>query len=121
MSQMGSHTVTANAGCSSQTVVILVQDTNPPSLTRSGFSVCTDSKQCYATITNLHAHVTTNDNSGPVTLEFDPPGPHFPKGATEVTATATDAAGNSTNCTFNVVVYDCEAPQIGRASCRERV
>ena len=109
---MGSHTVTANAGCSSQTVVILVQDTNPPSLTRSGFSVCTDSKQCYATITNLHAHVTTNDNSGPVTLEFDPPGPHFPKGATEVTATATDAAGNSTHCTFNVDVYDCEAPRI---------
>jgi hypothetical protein len=49
----------------------------------------------------------------------DPPsGSTFPKGATTVTCTASDAAGNTNTCTFDVTVDDHEAPV---AACREGV
>ena len=46
------------------------------------------------------------DNSGHqnLTSDFDP-GHTFPHGITPVTYTATDPAGNSETCTFDVVVY----------------
>lgn len=43
------------------------------------------------------------DNCGDVSVTFDPPsGSGFPVGTTEVTVTATDAAGNQATCTFKV-------------------
>ena len=40
------------------------------------------------------------------------PGTTFPLGATQVTATATDASGNTAMCTFTVTVRDTTAPQL---------
>src|SRR5207248_708276 len=46
----------------------------------------------------------------------DPPsGSNFPVGTNTVCCTATDAAGNTNSCCFNVTVEDREAP---RAACR---
>ena len=46
-----------------------------------------------------------SDNSGTPTLTVTiPPGSTFPVGSTEVTYTATDAAGNFVSCSFNVIV-----------------
>jgi hypothetical protein len=54
------------------------------------------------------------DNCGAVAATYDyPSGTCFPIGTTEVTLTATDAAGNSSTCTFNVtVVNQEEAPDV---------
>ena len=51
------------------------------------------------------------DNCGDATATYDyPSGTCFPVGTTLVTITATDDAGNTSTCTFNVTVNDTEAP-----------
>lgn len=57
---------------------------------------------------------------GDITITYNPPAPAggifpagaFPVGFTAVTVTATDSAGSSTNCTFNVIVTDTTAPVV---------
>src|SRR5262249_4334769 len=39
-------------------------------------------------------------------------GSEFTKGVTTVSCTATDTAGNASNCSFTVTVNDCEVPKI---------
>lgn len=58
--------------------------------------------------------VTAEDDSDPApTVVADPPsGSLFPIGSTEVVCTATDAAGNSSRCTFQVTVLDRTAPAV---------
>ena len=55
------------------------------------------------------------DNSGDVTVEQTAglsSGEVFPVGTTTITFTASDSAGNTTSCSFNVTVIDDEAPVI---------
>jgi gliding motility-associated-like protein len=53
------------------------------------------------------------DNCGTVTVRSSHrPGDKFPLGATDVTYTGTDRHGNSTTCTFSVVVEDQSSPKI---------
>ena len=53
------------------------------------------------------------DNCSDVTVDFNPPsGSIFPQGSTTVTATATDASGNTAKCSFTVTVIDNEPPKI---------
>ena len=59
--------------------------------------------------------VTASDNcgtSGVVVMTSHAPGFVFNVGTTTVTYTATDAAGNSATCTFNVTVNDTQVPTI---------
>lgn len=70
--------------------------------------------------------VTATDNcGGPVTITTLPAaGSVFPIGTTTVTATATDACGNSSVCTFTVTVTDGQLPVIAtqpvnQASCAQ--
>jgi hypothetical protein len=62
------------------------------------------------------ANVTFNtpgasDNCSLSSVEFNPPsGSLFNTGTTSVTATASDVAGNTSTCTFNVTVRETEAP-----------
>lgn len=108
--QLGTTTITATAGCSSKTVVIMVQDTNPPSLACSDMPVCTDLGWCSAIV---EFDPSASDDCGYVTVTCDPPsGSEFEQGTNPVSVTATDLAGNTTNCTFNVIVNDCEPPAI---------
>jgi hypothetical protein len=54
---------------------------------------------------------TSTDNCPGVTTTYVPPsGSFFPVGITAVTGTATDAAGNTDVCSFNVTVNDTENP-----------
>ena len=43
------------------------------------------------------------------------PGSFFAVGTTTVTITATDTAGNTSNCSFDVTVEDTEAPEVACA------
>ena len=56
---------------------------------------------------------TATDNVGVASVTCDPTsGSVFPVGTTAVTCTATDLAGNTSTCTFNVTVNDTEDPVI---------
>ncbi len=91
---------------------ITVNDTEAPAITcplpptRNN-----DPGLCSAVVTFLATARDTCD--GQITPVCVPPsGSSFPVGITTVTCTATDAAGNSTSCMFNVTVNDTEAPFI---------
>ncbi len=83
--------------------------TAPTIICSSDVSVNSDAGQCYATVT-LTAP-SASDNVGVTSLTNDAPST-FPNGATTVTWTASDAAGNQSTCTQVVTVSDIEAPSI---------
>lgn len=53
---------------------------------------------------------TATDNCGVVLTSTHLPGDVFPLGKTDVTYTATDASGNTTTCTFKILVKDRTLP-----------
>ncbi len=54
------------------------------------------------------------DDLHPVVTCQPPSGSLFPPGTTPVLCTATDASGNSTNCTFTVTIQDAAPPEISQ-------
>jgi hypothetical protein len=88
-----------------------LRDTTPPEIVcPSDIVVGNDPGQCSAVVNFPVPNAT--DNRPGVVVECDPaPGSVFQKGPTQVACTATDAAGNTASCSFNVVVKDREAPQ----------
>ena len=61
----------------------------------------------------VNFEVTATDNCPGVTVETDAvSGSTFPVGVTLVSATATDADGNTAQCTFNITVNDTEEPSV---------
>lgn len=82
---------------------VTVEDREYPVLTcPSNKVVKTDAGDCIATV-NYNAIAT--DNCSGVSVDYDiPSGSSFPIGISNVTATATDAAGNSVSCYFQVNV-----------------
>src|SRR5205085_12128614 len=72
--------------------------------------VPTDAGVCSAVVT---FQVDASDNCPGVSVVATPPsGTAFPRGTTQVMATATDASGNTASCSFNVTVLDREPPKI---------
>ena len=68
---------------------------------------------CTATATWTPPTFTDNCAGGSIIRTTGPaPGSSFPPGATHIVYTATDAAGNATTCSFDVVVTDSTAPSI---------
>jgi uncharacterized repeat protein (TIGR01451 family) len=90
--------------CSFLVTVNPAQDTQAPSIScPSDVSVNESSPAANSAVVNYS--VTATDDSGTAVIECDPPsGSTFPAGTTHVTCTATDAAGNSASCAFNVTV-----------------
>jgi hypothetical protein len=84
---------------------------NPPPIITcpSDISVSNDPGQCSAVV-NYPAPLVSS-GTGNVNVVCNPPsGSVFPVGTTPVACTATDAAGNSSTCSFNVTVNDTEPP-----------
>lgn len=71
----------------------------------------TDPGSCTALV-NWTVPTASDNCSGLTTSSSHSPGANFPIGTTTVTYTATDAAGNTAICTFNVVISDVENPLI---------
>jgi hypothetical protein len=86
-------------------------DTTPPTIScPAPVNVTTDPGSCSAVVT--YSASASDDRPG-VTVSYDPPsGSVFPLGTTIVTATATDAAGNTASCRFDVTVRDAQPPVI---------
>jgi hypothetical protein len=99
---------TSGPSCS---FTVTVQDTEPPTITcPAPISRCNDPDQCGAVVTFA---TTAADNCPGVTTSCLPAsGSFFPVGTTTVACTATDAAGNTSGCSFNVTVNDCQAPSV---------
>jgi hypothetical protein len=105
-------TATDDAGNSVQcNFDVTVNDCEDPTITcPPDMAVCNDPDQCSAVV-NYTAPASDNC-PGVTTVCVPPPGSIFPVGTTPVTCTATDAAGHTAQCTFNVTVNDCQAPVI---------
>ena len=108
-------TVTDSFGLSDTcTATVTVTDTTPPSITcPANITQPTDPGKCTAKVS---FSVVASDNcSSSVTITCTPAsGSDFAVGTTPVSCQATDAAGNSTTCSFNVTVTvgnRCPHPQ----------
>ena len=99
-----------NTNACSFTVTVI--DTQPPSIIcPTNIARLTDPGQCSAS--NVTFVVLVNDNCPGATLLCTPPsGTTFPKGVTIVNCVATDAAGNTNQCSFTVTVKDTQPPTI---------
>jgi len=97
---------------SSCTQTITVNDnTAPVVICPANITLDNTAGQCG---TNVSFTATATDNCvGAVAITYSPAsGSFFAVGTTPVTVTATDVCGNSSTCTFNVVVNDIEDPVI---------
>jgi len=97
------------------TFMVTVTDTEPPQLTCPEPIVqTTDPGQCLALVNVLPPTATDNCGAavGGIRSDERPLNAAYLKGVTTITWTATDAAGNSTNCTQTITVIDNEKPVI---------
>ena len=113
---IGTSTVVVTAtdffGTQQCSFTVTVNDCDAPSIScPTDITTCADSGACSAIV---NFNVTGVDGcSTPVNVVCTPPsGSAFPVGTTTVSCSATDAAGNVSNCSFNVTVNDCENPTI---------
>ncbi|SHG44839.1 Por secretion system C-terminal sorting domain-containing protein [Flavobacterium fluvii] len=114
---LGSYVITAKATDASGLVgdavpvTITVKDLTPPVIDcPENIQVTNDQNQCGA---NVSFAATATDNLSDASITYSPEtGSLFPIGSTIVTATATDAAGNTSTCSFYVTVTDNTAPTI---------
>jgi hypothetical protein len=103
-------TCTSSAGPTCNFKVTVEDDENPTISCPADITVNAPVGTCSATV---NFTVTGSDNcSAPTIVSSPASGSVFPVGTTTVTATATDAAGNTTSCTFNVTVKDVTPPVI---------
>ncbi len=115
---IGTTTVTwtvtdASGNTATSSFTVTVEDNESPEITCPGdMTVSTEEAQNYAVVdfdnatASDNCSVTVEQTGGPVS------GSQFPIGNTVVTFTATDAAGNTSECSFNVTVEDNEDPTI---------
>ncbi len=114
---VGTTTVTSTAtdaagNTATCTFTVKVNDTQLPTVTCSPNIVVSNTLNQCGAIVNYPAPVAS-DNCPGVTVTSSPAsGTFFPVGTTTVTATATDAAGNTGTCTFTVKVNDTQLPVI---------
>ncbi|MCG9911082.1 MAG: HYR domain-containing protein [Flavobacteriales bacterium] len=98
------------AACSFNITVI---DTQIPTISSCPINVTLNSSPGLCGTSYNWVLPTAFDNCPGTTLTSNiAPGSFFPVGSTDVIYTATDLAGNTTNCTFTVIVNDVEAPVI---------
>jgi HYR domain/Secretion system C-terminal sorting domain len=110
-----SFTATDSAGNSSAcSYDIIVTDVEAPTFTCPGnITVPNDSTQCSA-IVNFSLPTAIDNCSGATVVQTGGPtsGFSFAVGNTTITFTATDLEGNSSTCSFDIIVTDVEAPTL---------
>jgi hypothetical protein len=92
------------------TIGVIADLENPVITCPPNMSVSTEVGEC-STVVNYNA--SASDNCAGTLISYSPAsGTSFNVGTTTVTATATDAAGNESECTFTLTVSDDEDPVI---------
>ena len=94
------------------TVTVSVEEdtTDPEVDCPEDIVLSTNADECGAIVDFMAS--ATDDQPGVVTSSSMVSGSVFPVGTTEVTVTATDAAGNTDECTFTVTVNDNQIPDL---------
>ncbi|MCP4411126.1 MAG: HYR domain-containing protein, partial [Gammaproteobacteria bacterium] len=94
------------------TFVVVISDTENPVISGipSDINQNTDAGSCSAVVSWIEP--IAGDDCSAVLTSTHNPGETFPSGTTNVTYTATDAAGNFVNENFKIVVTDAENPEI---------
>jgi HYR domain len=87
-------------------------DETAPSITCPADVVQNNDPGLCSAVVNYPAPTVTDNCPGVTVVCAPPSGSIFPVGTTNVTCTATDSAGATAGCTFNVTVNDAEAPVI---------
>lgn len=104
------------------TVPITVADVEPPTfLSCHDLNLETNPGRDSAYVEQLTRGAQDNSGIQPVVVPADAGGRYYPFGSTRVAFTATDAAGNTANCTIRVIVGDSEPPVITVPSLEVRV
>src|SRR5262249_55903408 len=89
-----------------------INDCTPPTLV-CPTSVTQEAKSASGTSVSFPAATATDNKPGPIALSYSQvTGDNFGLGANQVTVTATDESGNSSQCTFTVKVRDSQAPKL---------
>jgi glucosylceramidase len=111
VAQLNGQTLSVGLAPRSLTTVLLSPDTTMPTLTLPPDQTVEATGPDGALVTfSGSAH---DDLSGDVPVSFSQSsGSTFPLGTTTVTATATDAAGNSSSGSFTITVHDTTAPTL---------
>jgi hypothetical protein len=114
-------TATDSAGNSaSGTFTITVRDTTPPTLSLPSPITAEDTGPGGATVS--YTATATDSVSGNLSASCTPgSGSLFPIGATDVSCSATDGAGNTASGQFTVTIVDTTAPSITVASSQIKV
>jgi hypothetical protein len=98
-----SNGVPPDATCS---FTVTVQDTQPPSITCPTNITTTIPPGSSTVVVTFPPPVATDNCPGVVASCVPPSGSAFPVGQTTVTCTATDASGNTAQCSFVVTTFD---------------
>lgn len=110
------YTVTdASGNQTSCSFTVTVNDNEAPAIDcPEDLVVAAEAGSCQSTVNFTPPTVTDNCDPGIVAVQTAGPvsGSSFPVGTTLVEFSATDPSGNTTVCSFNVIVEDMEAPQI---------
>jgi hypothetical protein len=102
--------ITSTAGTAAS-FTVKVNDTQPPAITCPANITATTAPN--ATSRTVTYAATASDNCPGTNITYNPPsGSSFNLGTTPVTATATDAVGNTASCSFNVTVNQPQTFQI---------
>jgi gliding motility-associated-like protein len=107
-----SYTATDQAGNSSTcTFNVIVKDGSKPVLSGCPNDIVVNANTSCVAVADW-VPPTATDNCSTTVSGTHTPGSTFAIGTTTVTYTATDAAGNSAQCTFSVIVKDTSVPVI---------
>lgn len=84
----------------------------PSVICPSDVPACTDKDVCSAVVSYTTPTATDDCGGSPGVVCSPPSGSVFEKGSTTVTCTATHSNGQTAQCTFKVIVSDCQRPTI---------
>ena len=102
----------ASGNVSTCTFSVTVNDTENPTITNCPSTISVNANANCQAIVNWTAPTITDNCAGMNFVSTANSGSAFPLGTTTVTYTATDAAGNVSTCSFNVIVTDNTPPVI---------
>lgn len=88
---------------------VTVNDVTPPQISNCPANITLAAGNDCTTVASW-APPTVSDNCSATLSSSHAPGTSFPVGTTTVTFTATDGTGNSSTCSFNVVIADNQPP-----------
>jgi len=92
--------------------IVTIADTTSPSITCPGNQTENPDASCNFTLPDYTSLATSSDNCGSVTITQSPIATTVITGTTTITLTADDGNGNTSTCTFDVVLNDATPPTV---------